>query len=113
MTEIYASCSVLWCSCSSLSLLKDAPQSHVNRLFSSDILIKVAYSTCLLTIEIGSKTEKEMLSILHLYTVAGTMACRPVLSHVILMSILFEHYKQLTKLTSKEAKIINASVDAD
>jgi len=26
------------------------------------------------------------------------MACRPVLIHVILMSIIFEHYKQLTKI---------------
>ena len=33
----------------------------------------------------------EMLSISHLYNVAGTMAARPVLSHVILVSIIFEH----------------------
>jgi hypothetical protein len=32
----------------------------------------------------------EMLSISHLYNAAGTMACRPVLIHVILMSIIFE-----------------------
>jgi hypothetical protein len=42
----------------------------------------------------------EMLSIPYLYTVAGTMACRPVLIHVILMSIVFEHYKKLTKLAT-------------
>jgi hypothetical protein len=41
-----------------------------------------------------------MLSIAHLDTVAGTMAARPVLSHVILMSIIFEHYKQLSKIVS-------------
>jgi hypothetical protein len=41
-----------------------------------------------------------MLFIAHLYTVAGTMAARPVLSHVILMSIVFEQYKQLGKIVS-------------
>jgi hypothetical protein len=46
----------------------------------------------------------EMLSISHLYNAAGTMACRPVLIHVILMSIIFEHYKQLTKIVSKKIK---------
>ena len=40
----------------------------------------------------------EMLSIPRLYNAAGTMACRPVLIHVILMSTIFEHYKQLRKL---------------
>jgi hypothetical protein len=44
------------------------------------------------------KVFDEMLSISRLYNVAGTMACRPVLIHVILMSIKFEHYKQLTKI---------------
>ena len=39
----------------------------------------------------------EMLSIPHLYNAAGTVACAPVLMHVILMSIIFEHYKQLSK----------------
>jgi len=41
----------------------------------------------------------EMLSIPRFYNVAGTMACRPVLAHVILMSIIFEHYKQLMRIT--------------
>lgn len=36
----------------------------------------------------------EMLSIPRIYNVAGTMACRSVLNHVILTSIIFEHYKQ-------------------
>jgi hypothetical protein len=40
----------------------------------------------------------EMLPIPRLYNAAGTMACRPVLIHVILISIIFEHYKQLRKL---------------
>jgi hypothetical protein len=51
------------------------------------------------------KVFDEMLSIARLYNVAGTMACRPVLIHVILMSIIFEHYKQLRKLVGKEVKI--------
>ena len=34
------------------------------------------------------------------YNVAGNMACRPVLTHTILMLIIFEHYKHLTKLVS-------------
>jgi hypothetical protein len=53
----------------------------------------------------------EMLSIPRLYNAAGTMAARPVLIHVILMSIIFEHYKQLTKIVSKKIptkdKIVN------
>jgi hypothetical protein len=44
----------------------------------------------------------EMLSIARLYNAAGTMACRPILIHVILMSIIFEHYKQLTKLATEK-----------
>jgi hypothetical protein len=40
----------------------------------------------------------EMLSIPRLYNAAGTMACRPVLIHVMLMSIIFEHYKHLIKI---------------
>jgi hypothetical protein len=48
------------------------------------------------------KVFNELLSIPRLYNAAGTMACRPVLIHVILMSIIFEHYKQLTKLLSKK-----------
>jgi len=45
----------------------------------------------------------EMLSIPRFYNVAGTMACRPVLIHVILMSIMFEHYKQLTQIGMNKA----------
>ena len=44
----------------------------------------------------------EMLSFPRLYNAAGTMACRPVLSHVIFMSIIFEHYKQLSKLVGRK-----------
>lgn len=42
----------------------------------------------------------EMLSITRLYNAAGTMACRPVLIHTILMSIIFQHYKQLSNFVS-------------
>jgi len=47
------------------------------------------------------KAFDEMLSIPRFYNVAGTMACRPVLIHVIIMSIIFEHYKQLTKIANE------------
>jgi hypothetical protein len=43
----------------------------------------------------------EMLSIPRVYNAAGTMACSPVLIHVVLMSILFEHYKQLSKIVNE------------
>ncbi len=36
-----------------------------------------------------------------LYNSAGSKACRPQLMHPILMWIIFEHYKQLTKISSK------------
>jgi hypothetical protein len=44
------------------------------------------------------KVSDEMLNISRFYNVAGTMACRPLLIHVFLISIIFEHYKQLTKV---------------
>jgi hypothetical protein len=47
----------------------------------------------------------EMFSYSRLYNSAGSSACRPVLIHPILMSIIFEHYKQLTKLVSKKLVI--------
>ena len=40
----------------------------------------------------------EMLDYSKLYNSAGSNACRSQLIHPILMSILFEHYKQLKKL---------------
>ena len=33
---------------------------------------------------------------------AGSNACRPILSHVILLSIIFEHCKQLTELANEK-----------
>ena len=39
----------------------------------------------------------EMMSISRFYNVSGVGACKPVLIQPILMSIIFEHYKQLSK----------------
>ena len=50
------------------------------------------------------KVFDEMLSIPRFYNVAGTMACKPVLIHPILMSIIFEHYKQLTKIGNEQSR---------
>ena len=50
---------------------------------------------------IGQKRKKlfdEMMSYPRLYNAAGVTACKPVLLHSILMSIIFEHYKQLNRL---------------
>ncbi|HMG38937.1 MAG TPA: hypothetical protein VK566_07120 [Nitrososphaeraceae archaeon] len=48
------------------------------------------------------KSEKklfdEMMSYPRLYNAAGVTACKPVLLHPILMSIVFKHYKQLKKI---------------
>jgi hypothetical protein len=43
----------------------------------------------------------EMMSISRLYNVAGVGACKPILIQPILMSIIFEHYKQLNKIKNK------------
>jgi len=56
---------------------------------------------------LGKKERKifdEMFSLSRIYNVAGTMACRPILSHVILISIIFQHYKLLTKLVTEKIK---------
>ena len=44
------------------------------------------------------KTFDEMMDISRLYNVAGVGSCKPVLLHPILISIIFEHYKQLNQL---------------
>jgi hypothetical protein len=46
----------------------------------------------------------EMLCYSRLYNAAGSMACRPVLIQVILMSIIFEHYKQLRKIVNERIR---------
>ena len=40
----------------------------------------------------------EMMSYSRLYKTAGVGACKPVLLQPIIMSIIFEHYKQLERL---------------
>ena len=40
----------------------------------------------------------QMYDCVKLHNTACMMACRPVVIHAVLMSIIFEHYKQLTKL---------------
>lgn len=49
-----------------------------------------------------SKKDKKiydvMMSYPKLYNSAGSNACRPELIHPMLMSIVFEHYKQLNQL---------------
>ena len=44
------------------------------------------------------KESDKMFSYSRLYNSAGSNACRPQLIHPILMSIIFEHYKQLNEL---------------
>jgi hypothetical protein len=43
----------------------------------------------------------EMFSYARLYNSACMMAARPVVIHSVLMSILFEHYKQLRRMGGK------------
>ena len=56
---------------------------------------------------LGKKDRKEfdkMFSYSRLYNSAGSNACRPLLIHPILMSIVFEHYRQLDSI-QKQLKI--------
>jgi hypothetical protein len=47
----------------------------------------------------------QMYDCVKLHNAACSNACRPVVIHAVLMSIIFEHYKQLTKLMDqKKAK---------
>ena len=51
------------------------------------------------------KTFDQMYDCVKLHNTACMMACRPVVIHAFLMSIIFEYYKQLTKLIDqKKAK---------
>ena len=43
----------------------------------------------------------EMMSYSRLYNTSGVMVCKPVLIQPILMSIIFEHYKQLKKIENE------------
>ena len=57
---------------------------------------------------LDKKDRKEfdrMYDCVKLHNTACSNACRPVVIHAVLMSIIFEHYKQLTKLMDqKKAK---------
>ena len=44
----------------------------------------------------------QMYDYYKLNNAACSNACRPVVIHAVLMSIIFEHYKQLTKLMEKK-----------
>ena len=44
----------------------------------------------------------QMYDCVKLHNTSCMMACRPVVIHAVLMSIIFEHYKQLTKLTERQ-----------
>jgi hypothetical protein len=50
------------------------------------------------------KTFDEMMSISRLYNVAGVGACKPVLFHPILMSIIYEHSKQINEIHAEAQK---------
>ena len=45
-----------------------------------------------------------MMSITRLYDVAGVGACKPVLLHPILMSVIFEYYKQIIEIQAEALK---------
>jgi hypothetical protein len=44
----------------------------------------------------------QMYDYVKLNNAACSNACRPVVVHAVLMSIIFEHYKQLTKLMDQK-----------
>jgi hypothetical protein len=44
----------------------------------------------------------EMYDCVKLHNAACSNACRPVVIHAVLMSIIFEHYKQLTRLMDEQ-----------
>jgi hypothetical protein len=44
----------------------------------------------------------QMYDSVKLHNTACMMACRSVVTHAVLMSIIFEHYKQLTKLKEQQ-----------
>ena len=44
----------------------------------------------------------QMYDCVKLHNAACSNACRPVVIHAVIMSIIFEHYKQLTKLMDQK-----------
>jgi hypothetical protein len=53
----------------------------------------------------------EMYDCVKLHNAACSNACRPVVIHAVLMSILFEHYKQLIKLIEANDKAKSSTLD--
>ena len=52
----------------------------------------------------------QMFDYFKLYNAACSNACRPVVIHAVLMSIIFEHYKQLTGLMKQQkAKVLTSN----
>jgi hypothetical protein len=56
----------------------------------------------------------QMYGCVKLHNAACSNACRPVVVHAVLMSIIFEHYKQLTKLLEqqKSRKLTPETIDS-
>jgi hypothetical protein len=54
------------------------------------------------------KTFDRMYDYVKLHNNSCSNACRPVVVHAVLMSIIFEHYKQLTKLTEQKKAVDKA-----
>jgi hypothetical protein len=54
----------------------------------------------------------QMFDCVKLHNAACSNACRPVVIHPVLMSIIFEHYKQLTKLTEQQMEKDTATSNA-
>ena len=51
------------------------------------------------------KKDRKIFDQMYDYVKLNNAACRPVVIHAVLMSIIFEHFKQLTKLMEqKKAK---------
>jgi hypothetical protein len=48
------------------------------------------------------KTFDQMYDLYKLNSAACSNACKPVVIHAVIMSIIFEHYKQLTKLLEQK-----------
>jgi hypothetical protein len=60
------------------------------------------------------RTDRKMFDQMYEYVklnnAACSNACRPVVVHAVLMSIIFEHYKQLTKLMDQK-KAMSSTLD--
>ena len=85
-------------------MCQECKQEHQEANYDMDYNIQKYDDLKQVLYMIVQKKFDEMFSCSRLYNSAGTMACRPVLIHVILVSIIFEHYKQLTKIVGKKIR---------